>query len=69
MQDEIKLLKDKVGNLENENRRLHTSYETRNQNLQDRLDTCEDQNGAIFGMQSSNQVCDRKLEGFGQTLF
>jgi len=69
MQDEIKLLKDKVGNLEKENRRLHTSYKARTQSLQDRLDTCENQNGAMFGIQSNNQVCERKIEGFGQTLF
>ena len=55
MQDEIKLLKE--------------AYEARTQNLQDRLDTCENQNGAIFGIQPNNQVCERKIEGFGQTLF
>ena len=65
MQDEIKLLKEKVNYLENGNQRLHASYEVRTQNLQDRLNTCENQNGAIFGMQSDNQVCERKIEGFG----
>ena len=69
MQDEIKLLKEKVHYLENENRRLHASYEARTQNLEDRLDTCENQNGAILGMQSKNKVCERKIEGFGQILF
>ena len=69
MQDEIKLLKEKVHYLENENRRLHASYEARTQNLEDRLDTCENQNGAILGMQSKNKVCERKIEGFGRVLF
>ena len=69
MQDEINHLKEKVDYLENGNRRLHASYETINQNLQDRLETCENQNGAIFGIQSKNQVCERKIEGFGETLF
>ena len=69
MQDEIKVLKEKVDYLENGNRRLQASYEARTQNLQDRLDTCENHNGAIFGMQPNNQVCERKIEGFGQILF
>ena len=69
MQDQIKLLKEKVDYLENGNRRLHALYEARTQNLQDRLNTCENQNGAIFGIQSNNQVCESKIEGFGQTLF
>ena len=68
MQNEIKLLKEKVVYLENGNRRLHASYEARTQNLQNRLDTCENQNGAILGLQSNNQVCERKIEGFGQAL-
>ena len=61
MQDEIKFLKEKVDYLENKKWDF--------QNLQDRLDTCENQNGAIFGIQSNNQVCERKIEGFGQALF
>ena len=69
MQNKIKLLKEKVVYLENGNRRLHASYEARTQNLQYRLDTCENQNGAIFGMQLDNQVCEGKIEGFGQILF
>ena len=69
MQDEIKLLKEKVDYLENGNQRLHASYEARTQNLQYRLDTCENQNGAIFGIKPNNQVCERKIEGFGHTLF
>ena len=69
MQDEINLLKEKVDYLENGNRRLHDSCEKRNQDLQDKLDTCENQNGAIFGLQSNNQVCERKLKGNVQQIF
>ena len=70
MQDEINLLKEKVDYLENGNQRLYATYEARTQNLQYRLDTCENQNGAIFGIQPKNsQVCERKIEGFGQALF
>ena len=68
MQNEIKLLKEKVDYLENKNRRLYASYEARTQNLENRLYTCENQSGRIFGIQSNNQVCERKIEGFGQTL-
>ena len=63
MEDEIKHLKEKVDYLENGNRRLHASYEARTQNLQYRLNTCENQNGAIFGIQPNNQVCERKIKG------
>ena len=66
MQDEINLLRQKNDYLENGNRRLHNSYEARNQDLQNKLDTCESQNGAIFGLQSNNQICERKIEGRGQ---
>ena len=69
MEDEIKLLKEKIDYLENGNRRLHDSYEARNQDLQNRLDTCENQNGAIFGLQSNNQVCERRLKGIVQRFF
>ena len=69
MQDEINLLKEKNDYLENGNRRLHASCEKRNQDLQDKLDTCENQNGAIFGLQSNNQVCERKLKGIVQRFF
>ena len=44
MQGEIKLLKTQLDYLENGNRRLHYSYEARNQDLQDKLDTCQNQN-------------------------
>ena len=69
MQDEINLLQQKIDYLENGNRRLHASYEARNQDLQNKLDTCESQNGAIFGLQSNNQICERKIKGIGQTYF
>ena len=69
MQNEIKLLKEKVVYPENGNRRFYATYEARTQNLQYRLDTCENQNGAIFGVKPNNQVCERKIEGFGQILF
>ena len=66
MQNEINLLKEKNDYLENGNRRLHASCEKRNQDLQNKLDTCEHQNGALFGLQSSNEVCERKLKGIVQ---
>ena len=68
MQNEINLLQQKIDYLENGNRRLHNSYEARNQDLQNKLDTCESQNGAIFGLQSNNQICERKIEGTGQKI-
>ena len=69
MQNEINLLKEKNDYLENGNRRLHASCEKRNQDLQNKLDTCENQNGALFGLQSSNQVCERRLKGIVQRFF
>ena len=69
MQDEINLLQQKIDYLENGNRRLHNSYEARNQDLQNKLDTCESQNGAIFGIHSNNQICERKIKGIGQIFF
>ena len=66
MQNEIKLLKEKVDYLENGNQRLHASYEARTQNLQYRLDTCENQNGAIFGIKPNDHICEREIEGIGQ---
>ena len=69
MQDKINLLQQKNDYLENGNRRLHNSYEARNQDLQNKLDTCESQNGAIFGLQSTNQICERKIKGIGQIYF
>ena len=62
-------MQEKIDYLENGNRRLHDSYEARNQDLQNRLDTCENQNGAVFGLQFNNQVCERKLKGIVQRFF
>ena len=70
MQDEISHLKVKADYLEDGSRRLHGLYDkSREQikNLQNKLDTCENQNGAIFGIQSNNQICERKIEGNDQT--
>ena len=69
MQDEINLLKEKVNYLNDGNRRLHASYETRNHQLRSKLDTCENQNGAIFDLQSKNQICERKVEGIDRKTF
>ena len=66
MQDEIKHLKVKADYLEDGSRRLHGLYDkSREQikNLQNKLDTCENHNGSIFGIQSNNQICERKIEG------
>ena len=62
-------MKEKVVYLESGNQRLYATYEARTQNLQYRLETCENQNGAIFGIKPNNQICERKIEGFGQILF
>ena len=69
MRDEIKLLKEKLDYLETGNRRLHDSYGARNQDLQDKLDTCQNQNGALLGLQSSYQVCEGKIEGIDHKCF
>ena len=69
MQDEINLLQQKIDYLENGNRILHASYEARNQDLQNKLDTCESQNGAIFGLQSNNQICERKIKEIDQIYY
>ena len=68
MQDEINLLKEQVDYLNDGNRKLHASYETRTNKLQNKLDTCENKNGAILSLQSSNQVFERKIKGIGQTF-
>ena len=65
LQDEMKLLKEKGRRLDG----LYNRSREQIKNLQNKLDTCENQNGAIFGMQPNNQVCERKIEGFGQALF
>ena len=69
MQNEIEHLKEKVDYLENGNRRLQDSYEMRNQDLRIKLKTCENQSGALYGMQCNNQIYERKIEGIGQIFF
>ena len=69
MQDEIKLLEKEIVVLENDSRKLNGLYDERGkqiQNLQNKLDTCD--NGAIFGIQGNNQVCELKIEGKGHKL-
>ena len=63
LQDEMKLLKEKGRRLDG----LYNRSREQIKNLQKKLDTCENQNGAIFGIQSNNQVCQRKIEGIDQT--
>ena len=63
LQDEMKLLKEKGRRLDG----LYNRSREQIKNLQNKLDTCENQNGAIFGIQSNNQVCQRKIEGIDQT--
>ena len=63
LQDEMKLLKEKGLRLDG----LYNRSREQIKNLQNKLDTCENQNGAIFGIQSNNQVCQRKIEGIDQT--
>ena len=70
LQDEIKHLKEKVDYLEDDSRGLNALYNKKREqikNLQNKLDTCETQNGAIFGIQSNKQICERKIEGIDQT--
>ena len=63
LQDEMKLLKEKGRRLDG----LYNRSREQIKNLQKKLDTCENQNGAIFGIQSNKQVCQRKIQGFDQT--
>ena len=66
MKDEINLLKEKLDYLNDGNRKLHTSYQTRTQNLQNKLDICENQIGAIISLKSSNKVFQREIKGSGR---
>ena len=62
MQNEIKLLNVKLDYLTDGNRRLHGLYDQRGeriQNLENELDTCQNQN-------SGNQVLERVIEGNDQ---
>ena len=59
MKDEIKLLNEKLVYLNDGNRRLHGMFDERGnqiQNLENKLDSCENQNGG-------NQVSERMIEG------
>ena len=61
MQDEIKLLNEKLDYLNIGNQRLHGLYDERGkriQNLENELNTCDHQNG-------SNQDCERIIQGMG----
>ena len=66
MLDEINLLKDKLDYLNDGNRKLHASYQTRTQKLQNKLDICENQIGAIISLKSRNQVLERQIKGIGR---
>ena len=68
MLDEINLLKDKLDYLNDGNRKLHDSYQTRTQNLQNKLDLCENQIGAIISLKSRNQVLERQIKGIGRIM-
>ena len=66
MQDEIKLLNEKLVYLNDGSRRLHGLYDkslAKAKNVQNELDTCEKQNQETRSM---NQVFERKIEGIDQ---
>jgi len=68
MQDEIKLLNEKLDYLTEGSRRLHGLYDksiAKAKNVQNELDSCEKQNLETI---SKNQVCDRKVEGIDQNM-
>ena len=63
MQDEIKLLNEKLDYLNDGNRRLHGLYDERGkriQNLENKLDTCEHQNSSV-------QDWELMIQGIGST--
>ena len=66
MQDEIKLLNEKLIYLNDGSRRLHGLYDkslAKAKNMQNELDTCEKQN---LETRSINQVFERQIEGMNQ---
>ena len=66
MQDEIKLLNEKLVYLNDGSRRLHGLYDksmAKAKNLENELDTCEKQN---LETRSINQVLEREIEGMYQ---
>ena len=68
MQDEIKLLNEKLDYLTDGSRRLHGLYDksiAKAKNVQNELDSCEKQKLATI---SKKQLCDRTVEGIGQNI-
>ena len=68
MQDEIKLLNEKLVYLNDGSRRLHGLYDksmAKAKNLQNELDTCEKRN---LETRSINQVFEREIEGMYQNI-
>ena len=68
MQDEIKLLNEKLDYLTDGSRRLHGLYDksiAKAKNVQNELDSCEKQKLTTI---SKNQLCDRTVEGMGQNI-
>jgi len=66
MQDEIKLLNEKLVYLNDGSRRLHGLYDkslAKAKNVQDELETCEKQN---LETRSKNQAFEREIEGIDQ---
>ena len=66
MQDEIKLLNEKLVYLNDGSRRLHGLYDksmAKAKNLENELDTCEKLN---LETRSINQVFEREIEGICQ---
>ena len=68
MQDEIRLLNEKLDYLTDGSRRLHGLYDksiAKTKNTQNELDTCEKQN---LETRSKNQGCERTVKGMGQNI-
>ena len=68
MQNEIKLLNEKLDYLTDGSRRLHGLYDksiAKAKNVQNELDSCEKQKLATI---SKNQLCDRTVEGMDQNI-
>ena len=71
MEEEINVLNEKVDYSYEVNQKLAAKDEAKKkeiQNLQNKLYTCENQSNAMFTTRSNNQVCERKLEGYGQNI-
>ena len=63
MQDEINHLNERINYLTELGLSDRESCRKRIRETQNKLNTCENQNAAILGSQSLNQVCEQKLEG------